>query len=152
MRSRKYLLSVVKTIMQKQVAIANGCLQLRSDHYLTHAKGLSPDAIARLRHASALEDKRLFPPPDVRKEVDDNNQKHLQTKAFLRFAAASTSRQRSGRGKADGDFRTGYHPSALRRAQYQQQYTWYGMFYSASSTPVPVSCVPPQKQGAQNIQ
>ena len=64
--------------MQTQVAIANGCLQLRRDHYLSHAKGLTPDAIARLRHASALEEKRLFP-PDLLKEVDESNQKKLLT-------------------------------------------------------------------------
>ena len=65
-------------------------LQLRRDHFLSYAKGLSPDAVARLRHASALEEKRLFP-PDLLKEVDESYQKQLQTKAFLRFAAVSTS-------------------------------------------------------------
>ena len=59
LRTQKCLSSVLKTIMQTQIAIANGCLQLRCDHYLSHAKGLSPDAIAGQRHASALEEKRL---------------------------------------------------------------------------------------------
>ena len=152
LRTRKCLSSVVKTIMQTQVAIANGCLQLRRDHYLSHAKGLTPDAIARLRHASALEEKRLFP-PDLLKEVDENNQKQLQTKAFLRFAAVSTSRPRNsrGRGKGDADFRTGNNSSASRRPQDSQQSTWYGSVYTASSIPMPVSALPSKKEGGHKI-
>ena len=91
LRMKKCLSSVVKTFMQSQVAIANGCLQLRRDHYLASAKGLSADAVARLRHAPALEEKKLFP-PELLKDVDELNQKQIQTKAFLRFATASTTR------------------------------------------------------------
>ena len=60
--------------MQIQVAFANGCLQLRRDHYLSHAKGLSADAITRPRYAPAIEEKRLFP-PDLLKYVDELNPK-----------------------------------------------------------------------------
>ena len=147
-RMKKCLSSVVKTFMQTQVAIANGCLQLRRDHYLASAKGLSADAVARLRHAPALEEKKLFP-PELLKDVDELNQKQIQTKAFLRFATASTPRPRAsrGRGKSDGDFRTGYHPTSTRHAQDPHQSSWYGRFYRASAIPVPVASRTPQKRG-----
>ena len=126
MRTRKCLSSVVKTIMQTQLAITNGCLQLRRDHYLSQVKGLSPDAIFAA---------------DLLKEVDKSNQKQLQAKAFLRFALVATSRHHSGRGqdKTDGDFRTGYHPSAPRPAKDQKH------LVTASSTarlPFQFLCAP----------
>ena len=148
LRMKKCLSSVVKTFMQTQVAITNGCLQLRRDHYLTSAKGLSADAVARLRHAPALKEKKLFP-PELLKDVDELNQKQIQTKAFLRFATASTPRPRAsrGRGKSDGDLRTGYHTTSTRHAQDPHQSSWYGRFYRASAIPVPVASCPPQKRG-----
>ena len=105
-RLKIFLSSVVKTIMQTQLSGAYDCMQLRSDHYLAGAKGLSADAVARLRHAPALDAKRLFP-PDILKDVDENNQRILQTKAFLRFTSTATShsgRSVRGRDKPDTGF------------------------------------------------
>ena len=101
--------------MQTQVAIANGCLRLRGDHYLSHAKGLYADAIARLPYAPALGEKRLFP-PDLLKDVDELNQKQIQT------TTASTQRPPfgRGRGKTDGDFRAGHNQASTRHNQDSQ--------------------------------
>ena len=93
-RMKKCLSSVVKTIMQTQLAVANGCLQMRRDHYLASAKGLSHDMMYKLRHAQALSEKRLFP-GSVLRDVDDQTQKQLQTKAFLRFTSVSNCSTRT---------------------------------------------------------
>ena len=89
------------------MAIAQGCQQLRLDRYLNAAKGLSAGAVPRLHQVPTLEEMKLFS-PNLLKEVDDIKQKQIQTKAFLRFATASTTRPRGGggRGKTDGDFQT----------------------------------------------
>ena len=58
--------SVVKIIIQMQLAIANGCLQMRYDHFLASAEGLSHDALSRLRRAPALSAKHLFPSDKLR--------------------------------------------------------------------------------------
>ena len=148
LRMKKCLSSVVKTFMQTQVAIANGCLQLRRDHYLASAKGLSADAVARLRHAPALEEKKLFP-PELLKDVGRVESETNSNKSFLALCYSFTTRPRAsrGRGKSDGDFRTGYHSTSTRHAQDPHQSSWYGRFYRASAIPVPVASRPPQKRG-----
>ena len=153
-RMKKCLSSVVKTIMQTQLAVANGCLQMRRDHYLASAKGLSHDMMYKLRHAPALSEKRLFP-GSVLRDVDDQTQKQLQTKAFLRFTSVSNCSTRGGRGRGrtDEDFRTGQHHSASRPRSHQNSSSWYGPEFRASKIPRPVRpCVPSSKRrGAQML-
>ena len=84
--------------MQTQLATAFGCLQLRRDHYLSGAKGLSGDAIHQLRHAPALEATKLFP-TDLLASINTVNYQSLQTKALLRISAASSRGHRDGQGR-----------------------------------------------------
>ena len=49
LKMKRCLSSFVKTIIQTQVALSFGCLQLRRDHYLGGAKALSGHAIQQLR-------------------------------------------------------------------------------------------------------
>ena len=144
-RLKKSLSSVVKTVMQTQLAVAYGCMQLRRDHYLAGAKGLSADAVARLRHAPALDTKRLFP-SDIMKDVDENNQRQIQTKAFLRFASTATSqRGRSvrGRDKADTGFRPAQHRQFAKQRQDQNRPYWYDQ----SAIPGPLAPAVLKKEG-----
>ena len=88
LRMRRCLSSFVKTIMQTQVAISFGCMQLRRDFYLSGAKGLSSDAIQQLRHAPAVDATSLFP-RDLLATLNTVNYQSLQTKALLRISAVS---------------------------------------------------------------
>ena len=83
LRMRKSISRAVKAMMQIQVAMTCGLLQLRRDHVLTAVRGLSVDNIQRLRHAPILEETKLFP-PELLKELNEVNYQSLQTRALLR--------------------------------------------------------------------
>ena len=92
------LSSCVKTIMQTQIAISFGCLQLRRDFYLSGTKGLSSDAIQQLRHAPVIDATTLFP-RDLLASLNNVNYQSLQTKALLRISAVSQRGHRDGQGR-----------------------------------------------------
>ena len=61
MQMQHSLSRAVKCITQAQIASLCGLIQLRRDHYLAAAKGLSVDDLQALRHAPLLGMPSLFP-------------------------------------------------------------------------------------------
>ena len=72
----------VKGVMQAQVASLCGSIQLRRDHHLSVAKGLSSDDIQLLRHSALFGLPWLFS-DDTLCDIDNNFTKGLTTKALL---------------------------------------------------------------------
>ena len=72
----------VKCAIQAQIAAVGGLTQLRRDHYLSAAKGLSVDYLRELRHPPILGLSTLFPEASLR-ELNEKHHKALQTKALL---------------------------------------------------------------------
>ena len=72
----------VKCAIQTQIEAVGGLTQLRRDHYLSAAKGLSVDDLRELRHAPVLGLSTLFPDASLR-ELNEKHHKALQTKALL---------------------------------------------------------------------
>ena len=68
----------VKGVMQAQVASLCGSIQLRRDHHLSVAKGLSSDDIQLLRHLPLFGLPRLFPDATLR-DIDDKFTNGLTT-------------------------------------------------------------------------
>ena len=80
----------VKCITQAQMASLCGLIQLRRDHYLAAAKGLSVDDLQALRHAPLLGMPSLFPDATLR-ELNEKHHKALQTKALMQSTAKKES-------------------------------------------------------------
>ena len=139
LRMRRCLSSFVKTIMQTQVAVTFGCLQLRRDHYLHAAKGLSADAIQRLRHAPALSATTLFP-RDLMATLNDVNYQSLQTKALLRISAASqrSNNDRQGRGGRRNVVRRDSDRPAAPRRDDGFRSNWYASKPGCSRSRLPL--------------
>ena len=79
---RHSLLRAVKCAIQAQIAAVGGLTQLRRDHYLSAAKGLSVDDLRELRHSPILG--LLTPLPEASlRELNEKHHKALQTKALL---------------------------------------------------------------------
>ena len=79
---RHSLSRAVKCAIQAQIAAVGGLTQLRRDHYLSAAKGLSVDDLRELRHSPILGLLTLFPEASLR-ELNEKHHKALQTKALL---------------------------------------------------------------------
>ena len=82
MQMQHSLSRAVKCITQAQIASLCGLIQLRRDHCLATAKGLSVDDLQALRHAPLLGMPSLFPEATLR-ELNEKHHKALQTKALM---------------------------------------------------------------------
>ena len=110
----KRITFAIKTLIQLQLSIVCGVIQLRRDHYIMKTKGLAHEQKIRLRHSKVLGEPKLFN-DDLLIEINKLNRDSIQDKAFLRVVTGNYGSKKNDNQQKQGGQKkskqTGQQPS-----------------------------------------